>query len=337
MKKVILFTIFLLNLLPNMNISTGSISFGWSTLFAQQMGNETAFFCNDKDQGWYISPIPCDEEVCHMACRLKDRYGYECQWEGDCDFYAFHVEVEHSDNPNPDPDNPDDPDNPYDPNNPGPNNPNSPNNPGPNNQNNSNNSSNNGNQGNNGDAGNGGDNSNQFYVPQDGDVIVKSNMKKIWKKQKHINECVPIALAYASELTDDLNDGGTWFKRAFYELYHTNVEQCGVTPNIMNDYIGYLFLYNDLNNMTNMDIEQLIRNAIDNHHPVLATITNNGSPHEVTIVGYNSRSNNTTYICINPGTGNYEYHTYQDFLKGNYHIYEIININPNLISRRVNI
>ena len=91
MKKFLLFSIFLLNLLPNMNIRTGSISIGWSTLSAQQMGNEIAYYCHDDEIGWYNSPIPCDEEVCHQACIIGD-----CPWEGDCDAYDFHVQVEHS-------------------------------------------------------------------------------------------------------------------------------------------------------------------------------------------------------------------------------------------------
>lgn len=92
MKKFLLFIIFLLNLLPNMNIRTGSISIGWSTLSAQQMGNEHGYHCYDDEIGGYYSPLPCDEEVCHQACIIGD-----CPWEGPCDYYDFHVQVDHSD------------------------------------------------------------------------------------------------------------------------------------------------------------------------------------------------------------------------------------------------
>ena len=96
MKKYILFILFLLNLLPNMNIRTGSICVGWSTLSAQQMGNENVHYCNDDEIGWYYSPMPCDMDVCHQACTVKDQYGLDCSWEGNCDEFDFHMQVEHS-------------------------------------------------------------------------------------------------------------------------------------------------------------------------------------------------------------------------------------------------
>lgn len=79
-----------------MNLRFGGISISNSALYAQQMGNEVAYFCDDEVLGWYISPLPCDEGACHQACRLKDKDGNDCIWEGDCVDYDFHVEVEHS-------------------------------------------------------------------------------------------------------------------------------------------------------------------------------------------------------------------------------------------------
>ena len=41
-----------------MNLRFGGISISNSALYAQQMGNEVAYFCDDEVLGWYISPLP---------------------------------------------------------------------------------------------------------------------------------------------------------------------------------------------------------------------------------------------------------------------------------------
>lgn len=321
MKKYILFILFLLNLLPNMNIRTGSICVGWSTLSAQQMGNENAYYCYDDEIGWYYTPISCDDEVCHQACRIKDKYGLDCSWEGDCDEFDFHMQVEHS--------NYDDDKNDND-------------------KDDSDNSSNNDNYAGGGGgsssgwshSGNGGTGNNgsgtpnsQFYNPRKNDVLLKDTMKIQWKKQKEKNECVTVAMDYAAELTRNQIDGNAWFKTIYMGLYKKNVEKTGVLLSHMDDFIGKIFLYNIV------DSGESLRNAIDNHHPVLATIRIGTNPaHEVLIVGYNTvLSNTVVYICINPSSGEYEDHTYNDFQKGNYHKYEIIDFISIYNSRRINL
>ena len=91
MKKILIFAIMLLNLLPN--IEDGSMRIGISTISAQMMGSESIVYrCNDDDIGWYTSPVPCDDEPCTTAC-LVDM----CPWSGDCDDLEFHNWVEHND------------------------------------------------------------------------------------------------------------------------------------------------------------------------------------------------------------------------------------------------
>lgn len=95
MKKILVFAIMLLNLLPN--IENGSMRIGVSTISAQMMGSESIVYrCNDDDIGWYTSPVPCDDEPCTTAC-LVDM----CPWSGDCDDLEFHNWVEHNDNNDP--------------------------------------------------------------------------------------------------------------------------------------------------------------------------------------------------------------------------------------------
>lgn len=306
MKKFLLFSIFLLNLLPNMNIRTGSISIGWSTLSAQQMGNEIAYYCHDDEIGWYNSPIPCDEEVCHQACIIGD-----CPWEGDCDAYDFHVQVDHSDTD-------DQQDN--------------------NNQDNSNDSSNNGGGGGSGGSsgsgsGNGGNGNtnNQYYTSRTNDVLLKKNMKIQWNKQQKKYDCFPTAMGYAAELTGNWEStaAASWFKQIYYNLYNVFLDDYGVLPSNIDNYLKQIFEYDIIEG------GESIRKAINSQCPVLATIKKGNMPHEVLIVGYNIVISNTVvYICIDPGTGQYEDHTYSDFMTGNYHKYIITGLNNKYKARQ---
>lgn len=84
MKKILIFAILLLNLLPN--IEDGSMRIGISTISAQMMGSESIVYrCNDDDIGWYTSPVPCDDEPCTTACLV-----YNCEWNGPCEDLGMH-------------------------------------------------------------------------------------------------------------------------------------------------------------------------------------------------------------------------------------------------------
>ncbi len=87
MKKHILLLIFLLNLLPA--VKDGCIEVGLA-VSAQRMGNEGGdyYFCDDEEIGEYVSPIPCDEEICIMPCPHCDA-SFPCDEWGlhDCGIY----------------------------------------------------------------------------------------------------------------------------------------------------------------------------------------------------------------------------------------------------------
>lgn len=81
MKKILLVSLFILNLLPNMN-ERGIMTIGWNCLYAQQQANEYANDGYDCDYGY--SPLPCDwDDPCITACSL-------CAWSGPCDEIASH-------------------------------------------------------------------------------------------------------------------------------------------------------------------------------------------------------------------------------------------------------
>ncbi len=87
MKRYILLLIFLLNLLPV--IKDGSIELGL-TASAQRMGNESGGYydCHDDEIGDYLSPYPCDWELCIKACPHCDE-SFPCEEWGwhECDVY----------------------------------------------------------------------------------------------------------------------------------------------------------------------------------------------------------------------------------------------------------
>lgn len=81
MKKILLVSLFILNLLPNMN-ERGIITIGRNCLYAQQQANEYANDGYECDYGW--SPLPCDwDDPCITACSL-------CAWSGPCSEMGGH-------------------------------------------------------------------------------------------------------------------------------------------------------------------------------------------------------------------------------------------------------
>lgn len=90
MKKVLILLMFLLNLLPN--ISKNGMEIGFSTISAQTFGNEgMAYLCEDEEIGDYISPLPCDEEVCISPCTFPG-----CMLSFPCDDLYYHMTFDHT-------------------------------------------------------------------------------------------------------------------------------------------------------------------------------------------------------------------------------------------------
>lgn len=174
-----------------------------------------------------------------------------------------------------------------------------------------------------------------YYQPRNGDRMVCEKMQKKWPPQKEKNDCVPVAMEYAAKLLCNLDGGRSWFKRKYSEKFGEIInDSTGVVPSNMKDFVDIIFeaekVYGGVK----------IREAINSHHPIMATILNrNNLPHEVLIVGYNVAldSNYVTYICIDPQSGNYVDFLYTDFLTNGYYNFELKSFNDNFFSRRMDL
>jgi len=301
MKKILVFAIMLLNLLPN--IEDGSMRIGISTISAQMMGSESIVYrCHDDDLGWYTSPVPCDDEPCTTAC-LVDM----CPWSGDCDDLEFHNWVEHNDLLDPPSiGGQDDDEGDY------------------------------GGGSGNGDSGWSG-NGNFTGGPSGGssnspykqfgayDVVVSTKLLKKYEKQSSRFTCVSTTFEYASRILDSNRKLSRDNFQYTLNVLYPSVFTYGVSSSSVEGLMSLVF------DTQQIDSYNQFKNEVDNHHPIIGhidgTVIVPYSPidHMVLAVGY-SVTNPYSVICIDPGTGQYRTISFTNF---NGNIFALTQLNPN--------
>lgn len=302
MKKILFISVFFLNLLPSMNQS--SMTIGWSTILAQQMGHEfwddwwgddpndpetldggeisgpcvtSCRNCSwvgpcDKFDGHYCSPPPCVTE-----CSYVYADGTRCNWIGSCGEYAYHKHQEPS---------PDGNDYPIG----------------------------------TGEGGSGGGSTPTYYNPGTNYTLVSSTLPSNWTPQQLSYTCVIVTMEYAVKITENIDGMRMFFKENYEHQYGSLKGSNGVLKGNLDS-----FLSSELD-VQRISSEYEIKAAISSGYPVMTSIEYipgeyyvfDFVSHEILIVGYDG--NTGIYTCVNPGNGHYEYYHLTDFVGKKYGI-----------------
>ncbi|MBR1449443.1 MAG: hypothetical protein IJ588_11945 [Prevotella sp.] len=308
MKKILMFAIMLLNLLPN--IEDGNMKIGTSTISAQILGFEgLPYRCNDDVIGWYSSPIPCDDEPCVTACLV-----YNCDWSGPCDELDSHMAFDHDSDSSTGNDDEagigfwgD--------------------------EGQENGNDNNGNTDGQGydisgwtpDWHPGGTPSSPYKQFGAYDIVISTKLLKQYVRQENRFSCVVTTMEYASGILNPNNIySRSNFRYTMHELYPSSFSY-GIPSSVVENFMNVVFDNHRINTY-----EQL-KNEIDSHHPVIGRIDGtivapyNPIDHMVLAIGY-SVINPYSIICIDPGTGGYRTISYLDF---NGDFFALTQLKPN--------
>lgn len=160
---------------------------------------------------------------------------------------------------------------------------------------------------------------------RESDVVISNQLLKEYVKQETRYDCVVTAMEYAAGILAPEKELSRDYFQYIYDTLYPMIHFYGLPSSTVDNYISLVF------DCSSIDTYVQLKNAINNHHPVIGHINGtiitpfNPIEHMVLAVGY---SINGFYevICIDPGTGGYRTVSFSDF---NGNIYELNQVNPN--------